>query len=394
MLERKTILFGTIIVALFTIEIGFSDESFAASNDLILGTVISSIASTTQFESSSEYVTINLDVYEYDEININIFNETMTFTNTKTTSNDVTNTTTWKGQNDAGRVVLVFGNDVLYGSVMTLENTYYIHPESDDVHIVEIISFRNLENEEVIIHQVDPPLTTSSQEINSIISALDISGISNSDADLMDLIATAYDGDKDYGEYNVEIDVYVAFSERVGDEEGSSSSYAQYIIEKANDSMDNSYLPVSLNLAEFDELTRAFVEDTIQNDYDLMFNESYDDFDRMRAVAEDVDLTLLVSYYDITDEQPCGAVPASTDQLLVQSPEDAFTMVNYYCINQDFAIHALGHLMGAGHNKDYADNLGDTSYTNPDFEYGHGFYTLSGNPQRTIMSLECNNKFW
>ena len=318
-----------------------------------------------------------MDALDAEQMDVALFGETVTISKDRVTTND--DYYTWFGSGDNINAVIVVDGTELTGQISTDDGVYgIVATDLESIHILLDVDTSLLPPEEGDQDSTAIPDAVSGQ-----------SHIASSSQALITQLENSYVGGRDYSNNKVTIDVYVAYTQLVEDDrdEGflTPGMGARLAIELANDSYNDNHLPLELNLVDTGK-ARGYSETSVSDSLDDITDTDNSLFGRVRAEAVNENADVVIFFVHLPLQNSCG----KAKDILVDSVSSSYAVVGYNCIRGHSFAHEIGHLQGAGHNKDFS-SFGTPTYTNSEFSYGHGYYelpTTNDNPtngKRTIM---------
>ena len=338
---------------------------------------------TSDTINQTKIIQVNMNALKAEQVDVTLFGNTVTISKDRiTTNNDYY---TWFGSGDGINAVIVVDGQELVGQISTRDGIYGITgTDLESVHLLLDVDTSQLPPEE------------GGQDSMAITGAVSgQSHIASSSQALITQLENAYIGGRDYSDNKVTIDVYVAYTATVENDmdEGftTPSMAARLAVELTNDSYNDNHLPLKLNLADLGRV-RGYTEpstSTVSTALTDITDTNNSLFNRVRAEAVNENADVVIFFVHIPMNTSCGEAGA----LLSDSASSSYAVVGYKCIRGHTFAHEIGHLQGAGHNKDFRI-FGTPSYTNSEFSYGHGYYELpatsnSFKGKSSIMSYDC-----
>ena len=384
--KSNQVLFGVIAVLLASSGGILFSDAFAANPELFTKVITpEDYVETNSLVVQSEFVTADLTLLDNDIIDITIFDKTYEVTKDNV---DVRSDTdySWFGKGDAS-VVLTVDEFGFMGSFLTDDGKFKI-TQVGEIYKVSLLDLSKLPESadpvNFVSYFVQPQLPQSVQ-------------------DQIDRLERAYNDNHDYtkDDIDVTIDVFVAYTENaeawMENDSGRVSRSLQNAIDDGNHASAWNDLPVRYNLVGSEDV--RYSDTDFLTDLGALANRDRI-FDRAFAVADqrNADVFILVTHLGFDNSSAAYGVCGIANDILVKNARDSFAVVYAECLPNYTFTHEIGHLQGAGHNKDARDIGNFDRYTNSEFDYGHGFYVgdfpdSRGNFQggvRSIMSTDCN----
>ena len=330
---------------------------------------MSALSTQTAYVERSDLVLANVSALNSSQVNITVFNETITLSKDRTEVRD-RGGYAWYGTGNATSAILLVDGTTMFGSIHTRDATYLIEfTKMEHVHWLHKMDLSLFPPEYGYAEGETYERTTRSHV--SLPELLDINRRSS-----------AYDGAHDYSDNPVTIDVFVGYTDAVfvylTENETVAHNTIEFSVRLANESYRNNQLPIVLNLVDTMRVS-GYNETSI--DVDLNNLEDPAQFVDLRReyVRQNADVLLLMTH----DGNPSHCGKAS--RILAADAASSLAIMEISCIVRHTFAHEVGHLQGAGHVR---VSSGQDMYINSEFAYGHGFYSIADGT-RTIMSYPC-----
>ena len=355
--------------------------------------IVSNISTDPLFHKmviDAKYINIDRTVLDLDEFEITLFNgDTLAVTKDSVEYIEDWQHYVWYGstQYDTSVNIALYDDGHMTATINTIHESYKIYSVDAATHIFAQLDFSILPDD----HPPDLDISSSAQE--SLVSDASVSKLGHlpkSVQDQIELLTNSYRGDHDYrNDPNVNpvtIDVFFGYTSKVDDKIRNIDNKIRSAIMDANRSYIRSDLPLGLKLAGLSEI-RGYNEISVSGDLANAANPFYDDLDQFRKHVKitKADIGIFLTHYDNDDDEIlCG----KANEILASHPDTSYAVIRDTCLSGNILAHEIGHLQGAGHNRDQSE-IGVFNYENPVFSFGHGSYWIDGSV-RSIMSNDCN----
>lgn len=341
------------------------------------GTVPLIIENTPDFILDSETVTTNLNILDSKEINVTLFDKTYIFTLDRLDEDGLENYT-WFGSNDDGNAVITAQGGKLVATINTPDGNFVVDANEDNYnHQVKSIALGKL---------VEAPHTFTQQ----------VTAQASADSYYLSNISQVILRHDQFRPSNLEdnetvyVDVYVGYTKAVKDEYGSTTVDRKIINEIKNANYANiaSRIPVEFVLAGSDDYqyTEKSTSSIDKNNL-IVHTDGWLNKLRNEANSVDADILVLITEPSVSvTSYGCGVAGGP----IAKTPDNSVVVVAYACLDGITLTHEMGHLFGAGHNRDDQVFGTDRSPFGQFSLDGYGYYDTNVN-KRTVMSYDCDS---
>jgi len=364
---NRLLIYVTSFIFIFIILIFSSDFNIRAENNFS-NNAFSNIRSHNIKGKNSKsirerLVSINSDIVNKNEINLNLFDDINFKAVRKHIKRSKRHGITWTGNLkniDNSSVNITVYKDHISGSIVLPGQIYEINPSEANISTIEEIDINSLPSEALPKSPDEDPNYIQNKLFND--SLAQVSATSQNQT----------------GEV---IDLLVVYTPSLTARFGQTGMESKIInaVEMINDSYQRSNIPATINLVHFQEVS-YFENGNMPDSLDAITDPNDGKIDNVHSLRNQYGADIVSFLTD--DGNWCGVAWVMASNFINSFEPYAFNVTDVDCISNHSLTHEIGHNQGSEHDRNNANSGA--------YPYSYGYRNTSQS-FRTIMAYSCSD---